>query len=166
MRRNSIAAAALKGAIGGALATWMMDRVTTWAYERESDPARKREDEARQGKTAYEVAAAKFARRVGHTRLESDAQGRYGNLIHWSLGIGAGALYGALRKRAPIVGVGRGAGFGVLFWLLVDELATPLLGLSPGPRSFPWQTHARGLGGHLAYAAALTTALDAVEAAG
>lgn len=163
MRRNNIGVALVKGAAAGAIATWLMSRVTTLAYQRENEAARKREDEARQGKTSYEVAAAKVARRVAHTRLGSEEQGRYGKAIHWILGIGTGALYSALRSRAPIVGLGRGLVFGTAFWLLVDEIATPLLGLSPGPGDFPWQTHARGLAGHLAYGAALTKALDLVE---
>ena len=163
MRRKNIVAALVKGAAAGAIATWLMGRVTTLAYRREDEEARKREDEARQGKTSYEVAAAKLARRVGHARLEPEQQGRYGNAIHWVLGIGTGALYSAVRSRAPIVGLGRGLLFGTAFWLLVDEIATPVLGLSPGPGDFPWQTHARGLAGHLAYGAALTKALDLVE---
>jgi hypothetical protein len=166
MRRNSITAAALKGALGGAVATWMMGRVTTWAYEQESQPVRKREDEARGGKTAYAAAAEKVAHAVGRKSLSDQEQSHYGSAIHWALGVATGALYGAVRSRLPIVGLGRGLVFGTAFWLLVDELATPALGLTPGPRAFPWQAHARGLGGHLAYAAALTAALDAVESVG
>lgn len=49
--------------------------------------------------------------------------------------------------------------------LLVDEAATPALGLTPGPTAFPWQTHARGLAGHLAYGVATETALDVLDRA-
>jgi len=166
MRRTSVVAAALKGAIGGAVATWFMDKLTTLEYEQESEPVREREDEARQGKTAYGVAAEKLARRVARTTLSDEQRSRYGTAIHWALGIGTGALYGALRNRAPIVGFARGLAFGTGVWLLVDELANPLLGLTPGPRAFPWQAHARGLVGHLAYGAAVAAALDAVEPIG
>jgi hypothetical protein len=34
---------------------------------------------------------------------------------------------------------------------VMDETATPALGLTPGPRAFPWQAHARGLAGHLVF---------------
>jgi hypothetical protein len=166
MRRSRIASTAIRGALAGAVATWLMDKLTTLAYEQESEPVRKREDEARQGKTAYGVAAEKLARHVVRTPLSDEQRGRYGTAIHWALGIGTGALYGALRNRAPIVGFARGLAFGTGFWLLVDELANPLLGLTPGPRAFPWQTHARGLVGHLAYGAAVAAALDAVEPIG
>jgi hypothetical protein len=33
----------------------------------------------------------------------------------------------------------------------MDETLTPALGLTPGPDAFPWQTHARGLAGHLVF---------------
>jgi hypothetical protein len=34
---QNIAADVLKGAIAGAVATWLMDRATTWMYEQESE---------------------------------------------------------------------------------------------------------------------------------
>ena len=142
MARNGMAKAALRGAIGGAIATWLMGRATTRGSKRESSkPARRRGDEGR-------------------------PQGAATAAIHWALGIGTGALYGALRSRAPILGLGRGLVFGTAFWLVVDELAIPALGLTPDPRALPWQSRARGLAGHLAYGAALTAAVDAVEAVG
>jgi hypothetical protein len=45
----------------------------------------------------------------------------------------------------------------------MDELVNPVLGLTPGPAAFPWQAHARGLGGHLAFGAANDTALRALD---
>ena len=47
----------VKGAIAGAVATFVMGKVTTVMYQREDRSARRREDEARSGKTAYGVAA-------------------------------------------------------------------------------------------------------------
>jgi hypothetical protein len=34
---------------------------------------------------------------------------------------------------------------------LSNEIMNPALGFTPGPTAFPWQTHARGLGGHLVF---------------
>ena len=39
----------------------------------------------------------------------------------------------------------------------------PVLGLTPGPMAFPWQAHARGLAGHLAYGVTSNAVLDAVD---
>ena len=43
-----------KGAIAGAVATWVMGKVTGTMYEREDRWARRQEDNAREGKTAYD----------------------------------------------------------------------------------------------------------------
>jgi hypothetical protein len=63
-------------------------------------------------------------------------------------------------------GVLGGLAFGTAFYLLMDEGAVYALGLTPGPTKFPWQTHARGLAGHLAFGAVASTALDVLEGRG
>ena len=78
--------------------------------------------------------------------------------------IGGGVLYSVL--RVPAVRAGRGLAYGTAFWLVVDEGLTPLLGFAPGPLAFPWQTHARGLLGHLVFGAAADTALEWVSPTG
>jgi len=152
------------GAVAGAVATWAMDKVTTALYERESDQAREREDRARHGKTAYGVAAEKAAKVAGAELSDADRE-KYGSAIHWALGITAGALYGVLRPRLERAALARGLAFGAAFWLLMDETVTPAIGLAPGPAAFPWQTHARGLLGHLAFGAAADATLAAIQPA-
>jgi uncharacterized protein DUF1440 len=148
--RRGIGEDLIKGAIAGAVATWVMGKVTTVLYEREDRWARRREDDARGGKTAYGAAAEKAASMVGHT-LDDQGRERLGSAVHWALGVGSGALYAVLRRRFDAVGRAAGAGFGTMFWATVDEGVVPALGLTPGPRAFPWQTHARGLAGHLTF---------------
>jgi hypothetical protein len=166
MRSNgrTLAGDLARGALAGAAATWVMNRVTTYMYEHEDREVRRREDEARGNKDAYVTAAEKAADLLG-TELNGKG-GRAGTAIHWALGVGIGALYGALRGRVPRVDSGQGSAFGTAFWLLVDEGANPALGLTPGPTAFPWQAHARGLAGHLAYGVTAETALDLAERIG
>jgi hypothetical protein len=147
---QSLAVNLAEGAIAGAVATWAMGRVTSALYARENKAARQREDRARHGTTAYEVAAEKVAALAGATLTQRQRQ-QYGTAIHWTLGVAAGALFGVLRSRSPSVARGAGTLFGAAFWLVMDETATPALGLTPGPRAFPWQAHARGLAGHLVF---------------
>lgn len=147
---RSIAGDLIKGAIAGAVATWAMDRLTTFLYEHEDEEARAREDEARGGETAYQAAAEKAAEAVG-AELAPAERKRAGAALHWGLGVGAGAVYGVVRPRVPFVGDAEGVGFGSTFFLLMDEGVVPLLGLTPGPNAFPWQTHARGLAGHVVF---------------
>lgn len=161
-RRNGVAADLVKGAIAGAVATWVMNQVTTLLYERENEHARQREDSARHGRTAYEVAAEKTARLTGRT-LPERTRRRAGAAVHWGLGIGAGAAYAVMRRRATSLGLGGGLLFGSGFWLVMDEVAVYLFGLTPGPAAFPWQTHARGLVGHLTFGSVTDATLDLLD---
>ncbi len=159
---TSSPATLLDGLIAGAVATWLMGRVTSALYERESKPAREKEDAARGGRTAYEVAAEQGARALD-TSLSDEERSRYGARIHWALGIGAGVVYALLRRRMELETPLAGLAFGAAFWLAMDEGAVYALGLTPGPTAFPWQTHARGLAGHLAFGATADTALRVLE---
>lgn len=161
-RTRRVAAEVVGGAIAGAVATWAMGKVTTLLYEREAASVRDTEDAARGGKTAYGVGAQKIARAAGK-RLSAKKRERYGRRIHWALGVSTGAAYGLMRDRLP-GGLARGLLFGTAFWLLADEGAVYVLGLTPGPQHFPWQTHARGLAGHLVYGAVADATLAGLEA--
>lgn len=161
-RSNTILPEIVKGAVAGAAATWVMGQVTTYLYEQEEKQAREAEDEAREGKTAYGVAAEKAAGALGRELSEGERQ-QAGSAIHWALGAGAGAVYGALRGRVPGADAANGLLYGAAFWAVVDEGANVALGLTPGPTAFPWQTHARGLAGHLVFGVAADTTLRALD---
>ena len=149
-RGHTIGEDLVKGAIAGAVATYVMGRITTFMYDREDRRARKQEDEARGGGTSYGTAAEKGAELVGR-RLTSKEREQAGSAIHWALGIGAGAGYAVVRRRLAFLGSTVGTAFGTAFWAFVDEGVVPALGLTPGPLAFPGQAHARGLDGHLTF---------------
>jgi len=163
--RTTVGRDLIKGAVAGAVATWVMGKVTTYLYEREDHSARRAEDEARGGRTAYEAAAEKSARLFGKS-LDEQQRRRLGSAIHWALGIGSGAVYAVLRRRFDRVGRLGGTGFGTAFWALVDEGLVSLLGLTPSARRFPWQTHGRGLAGHLTFGTVTEATLRALEPVG
>ncbi len=162
MESDSILLDAAKGALAGAAATWLMGKVTTYLYEHENRVARHDEEAARGGQTAYASAAQKAAGLVGK-RLDHKTRESAGMAVHWSLGAAGGAAYGILRHRVPGIDAAMGLGFGLGFFLVFDELLPPALGLTPGPTAFPWQTHARGLAGHLAYGLTAETLLEATD---
>jgi hypothetical protein len=89
MRRTGrgTGAAVIKGAIAGAVATWLMGQLTTYMYERENKEAREAEDKARNGKTSYGAAAEKMAGLAGRS-LDDQQRERVGSAIHWAIGIG------------------------------------------------------------------------------
>jgi hypothetical protein len=74
-----------------------------------------------------------------------------GPAVHYILGTGVGGLYGAAAEMAPKVTAGKGLPFGAAFWLVVDEGAVPLLGLSKGPTAYPLSTHVYALSSHFVY---------------
>jgi hypothetical protein len=148
--RHGVGRDLLKGALAGAVATYVMGKVTSYMYEHEDRDARWAEDEARGGRTPYEAAAEKAAAAAGTTLVHRQRQ-ELGSAIHWALGIGAGAAYAVLRRRVQFLGSAAGTAFGTGFWAFLDEGLVPALGLTPGPTAFPWQTHARGFVGHLTF---------------
>jgi hypothetical protein len=162
-RKTSVAETALKGATAGAVATWAMDRVTTYMYEREPEPERTWEDRVRGGRTSYESAAERLAGLLGR-ELSDQERRRLGTLIHWLLGIGAGVAYALYGRNVPAFRRAAGGGFGTAFWAAVDEGLVTLLGLTPPPKQFPWQTHARGFAGHLAYGVTAEQTLRVLDA--
>jgi hypothetical protein len=161
-RPRSLGADMLKGAVAGVAATWLMNKATTWMYEREAEVARQKEDEARGGGTAYANAAARAASALD-VELTDSQRKTAGTALHWILGTTAGAAYGVARSRWPAVARAGGLPFGVGFFLTMDELMNPLLGFTPGPQAFPWQAHARGLGGHVVFGLATEGVLQVLD---
>ncbi len=68
-----------------------------------------------------------------------------------------------MRKRWPAAALLKGLPFGAAFFVVVDEFVNVALGLTPGPRAFPWQAHARGLGGHLTFDATSELVLEGLD---
>ncbi len=152
----------LHGALAGAVAWWAMDQLLSYLYDHMDPQVRSREDAARGGVPALEVMAQRIAGLAGITLSEEERQSM-GTALQWTTGIGAGILYAALRDRLPGSGVRRGLTYGAAFALIMDEGMIPLLGFSPGPLAFSWQTHARGLAGHLVYGAVVELAMQGLE---
>src|SRR5437764_931818 len=81
--------------------------------------------------------------------------------LSWAADIGSGlavaSLYGAIRggrdRGIPRAVLG-GALFGAGLWLLGDELAVPLLGLSDKPTTYPVKSHLQSLAQHLGFGVA------------
>jgi uncharacterized protein DUF1440 len=160
--RRSVLTDVILGAAAGAGATWLMDLATTALLERQPRKATLREERARGERSAVENAAEKIGDVFG-ADLTRDERKKLGTAIHWSLGVFAGATYAGLRHSLPSLRYGSGLAYGVAFWLLMDEGANALLGFSAPPQEFPWQTHARGLAGHLVLGGAIEAVFDAAD---
>jgi hypothetical protein len=150
------------GALAGLLATKAMEPVTSFLYEHEDEKDKKREEELRK-ELAPVTLAGRLIELVGAEPTEQRKQ-RLGMMIHWAYGMGVGVLYAFLRRRAPSLRRALGLPFGVLFFLIGDELMNEVVGLTAPPKAWPIDAHVRGLVGHLAYAATAEATLRALDA--
>ncbi len=160
---NSILASIVKGAIAGAAAVWVMDRITWYMYKNEDPIAFKKEKEAQiDGKYVAHVAALKVFDSL-HVKPTEQQEYYTWKSIHYLLGIMPAALYAIYRSRLNGLDYGRGLLYGFGLFVVMDEVMAPVLGLSSGPRAYPWQAHVRGLVGHLALGATTDAVLKAMD---
>ena len=154
----------VKGAIAGAVGTWLMDKVTWYMWDRQ-DPAtlRQEEQEARtEGMDPAHVTANRVARVFGK-QLHPSQPHPAGVAVHYGIGIAPAIAYAALRRRTPALAAGGGLLYGLGLFLMVDEGVVPALGLAGGPSEYPWQTHVRGLVGHLVLGAGTHATLQLLD---
>jgi hypothetical protein len=163
---NSMLVDAMAGAAAGALAVWVMDQVDWFMYDHEDPEARHRTQRVRpDGMDPAHVAVNRAAEAAG-MELSPHQPHPLGVAMHYSLGVGPGALYGALRDRFPVLGTGRGTLYGLGLFLLQDEVVNAASGLSAKPTDYPWQAHARGLVTHLVYGVVTDTVLSVLKGPG
>jgi hypothetical protein len=153
----------LVGAVAGAAAVWVMDRVDWFMYRREPEASRLRTREVRpEGKDPAHFVASQVSEALGSGPLP---QGHPAGLaVHYAIGIAPAALYGAMKGRVPGVDAGAGLGFGLAMFIAEDEVANPLLGIAAMPQRYPWQPHARGLVAHLVYGLVTDAVVNVVNA--
>ena len=176
------------GLIGGLVASWTMNRFQdVWSQVAkgiQSGPVNqfqnisgKRAEEATgvqdpvsgskpevQDDTTVRAASAVSEGVFGHKLTQSEKK-LGGTAVHYVLGTGVGGLYGAAAEIAPNVTAAAGLPFGAAFWLVVDEGAVPLLGLSEGPMAYPLSTHAYALSSHFVYGVTAEVVRRAVRGA-
>ena len=176
------------GLIGGLVASWTMNRFQdVWsqvAKAIETGPANQFQNISGEGReetpgvqdpvigsrsevqddTTMKAASAVSERVFGHKLTQSEKK-IGGTAVHYVLGTGVGGLYGAAAEIAPNVTAAAGLPFGAAFWLVVDEGAVPLLGLSEGPMAYPLSTHAYALSSHFVYGVTAEVVRRAVRGA-
>ena len=141
----------LVGSAAGYLAGQVMDRATTWFYERQSDASKQREQELLP-EGAPLASARKLAGLAGIEPTDEQA-GQLAGTLHQSLGQTYGVAAATL-TRAGVPPLAAGVAVGVGGLLLVDEAANSLF-FTPPPQAYPIESHLRGVVGHLAFGATL-----------
>ncbi|HKG98025.1 MAG TPA: DUF1440 domain-containing protein [Pyrinomonadaceae bacterium] len=154
------------GLAGGLVASWTMNQFQA-AWTRIAENSEKphgaqsmqpsngstgnqSEDMKEQDDATVETAKVISEKVFGHELQESEKKPA-GAAVHYAFGTATGGLYGALAEFSPQVTTAAGLPFGAAFWLIADETAVPLLGLSKGPTAYPVSTHVYSFASHLVY---------------
>ena len=151
---------AARGAVAGALATWIMDLATTGLFVAQSDEVTAREEAARpEGRSSIGNLIARVEAMTG-LGLDDSQRSLAEQAVHYGLGVAPGALYGILRDRVPLIGAGRGLPYGLALFVVNDEYLNTRLGLAGPYGDYPIETHWRGLVGHAVLGVTTDTGID------
>jgi len=146
------------GAIGGLVGTWAMSEAQRgWTRAVDGDvpeSAAGKHDardwqERHEHQNSNELAAQALARYLMGRSLTREELPVAAALVHYGFGAAVGAVYGAYAERRQ--SQGSGAGLGITLWLVADEIAMPLLGLSHPTTRRPLEMHLQSLMAHLVY---------------
>jgi uncharacterized protein DUF1440 len=155
------------GLAGGLVASWTMNQFqAAWTKAAEGfekphgaqsmqpsegeNAGQNSEDKENEDDATVKAARAIYEDLFGHALKESEKKAA-GAAVHYAFGTATGGLYGVIAEFAPVVTVGAGLPFGATFWLVADETAVPLLGLSKPPTEYPVSTHVYAFASHLVY---------------
>jgi hypothetical protein len=139
---------AVRGAIAGAAATWVMDRVTTAMYEAQPAEVTAREEAAQpNGRSSVANLVDRVEARTG-VAIPPARRAGVEQAIHYGLGIVPGAMYGVVRRQLPPLRMRGGLLYGLLLFVVNDEYANTRLGLAGPISAYPLEAHLRGLAGH------------------
>jgi putative membrane protein len=167
-RRGNVWKGAAAGFVGGLVASWTMNQFqAAWtkategfekphgAQSMQPSEGESTEQGSEENKENQDDATVKAARAISQgifgRELKESEKEPAGAAVHYAFGMATGGLYGAIAEFAPEVTAGIGLPFGAAFWLVADETAVPLLGLSKPPTEYPVSTHAYALASHLVY---------------
>ncbi|HEX8138191.1 MAG TPA: DUF1440 domain-containing protein [Pyrinomonadaceae bacterium] len=158
------------GLLGGLVASWTMNRFQDVWMKLAGSPSsgaesqqqaegqkseqglqqtQKKSDEEQDDATVKTASA--ISEGIFDHKLTKSEKKIAGPAVHYAFGTSVGGFYGVAAELAPEVASGAGLPFGAAFWLVADETALPLLGLSKGPTAYPVSTHVYALASHFVY---------------
>ena len=109
------------------------------------------------GDSATVKAANRASRTTTGRSVEKERKKEAGEAVHYATGAAIGLAYGAAAELRPEVTIGRGTGFGVAVFAVLDEAAVPTMGLSDPPWKTPIETHVYGFVSHLVFGLVIET---------
>ena len=148
----------LGGLLAGLSATLLMERASSFLYERQTDGTREREEALRPEMPTTVLVRKAAAVVVGD--LEERQASRLGAATHYAFGAAGGPLAAFLTGRGASP-VGAGLTVAAAMELGADQGMNTVLGLTAPTWAFPLVTQVRGLVAHLVYGLALGLLLAA-----
>jgi putative membrane protein len=160
MRTSDIVKGALAGAAAGLVASWVMNEFQgLWSAVAKAGEDRKEDDEPEEDDEPATTKAADLAAETVTGEPVPEPLRKYADaVVHYTTGAMVGAVYGALAEVWPGITKGRGAAYGGMVAVGLDEGVVPALGLGPGPLETPPETHAYGFSSHFVFGWALEAA--------
>ncbi len=163
-RARSLLRDGFAGALAGLAASWVMEEAQVRIAAKGSEATRAREKAAEGGlePATYRLAAA-AARAAGRPLRTEREKAIGGAVVHYATGAAFGALFGVVAPRVPTPAIVAGGVYGLLVWLVNDEVLVPALGLSRGAAAYPASVHAKALASHLVYGTATDASFRFLE---
>jgi hypothetical protein len=133
-----------------------MSKLTTTMAKKPDNSGDHHDGQQKQGgseeqEPATDKTASAIAERLFHHRLTKGEKEFAAEAVHYSFGTAMGGLYGVAAEVAPASTKASGMGFGTVLWLIADEVAVPMFGLSGPPTKYPLSSHFQALMSHLVY---------------
>lgn len=150
---------AVAGAIGGLAGTLAMNyaqRAWTVAVDGRAPASAADEQDARdwqerdEQQNANELAAQAAATATVQRPLTPRELSIAARVVHFAFGAAVGAAYGAAIRHDPSPRP-TGVLLGVTLWLLADEIAMPVMGLSRSTLERPLELHLQSFAAHIVY---------------
>jgi len=140
------------GAIGGLVASWVMERFQyAWMALANNEEQKQESVETSNEEPVTIKAAEAVSQKIFGHELAKNEKKIAGDAVHYATGGTSAAVYGVAAEFVPEVTAGAGIPFGTAVWLVIDEGAVPLMRLSKGPTEYPLSTHVYALVSHFVY---------------
>jgi putative membrane protein len=162
-KSGNLAAGILAGAIGGLVASWMMNLfiedagpklqkvVEGMNGQQTGHEGSQPEDEGPKEDATMKTADAVVSTVTGGRHLSFEEKQKGGPIVHYAFGAVMGGLYGALAEYSPAARAGFGTAFAGLLFAGADMIAVPALHLSPATGDQPASSMATPFGAHMVY---------------